>query len=131
VVDLEDAERDALTSNGAPFALAALPPEAEGARLVVAVLRRLVGRFAAQDVDDVHRTEALAGAVHAGEQLLRGERAIEGRRRIETGVAIAARRGGLAEIGEQAHASALGALAQAEHRVELRRLDALLRFTRL
>ena len=111
MVDLEDAECDALAHDGAPFAFAPLAADAEGAEPVVAALGGLVGRFAAQHVDDVHRTKALSGAVDAGEELLRRQRAIEGRRRIETGVAIAARRHGLAEIAKQAHAPAFGGLA--------------------
>src|SRR5439155_21861239 len=45
VVDLEDAECDALAHDGAPFALASLAADAEGAEPVVAALGGLVGRF--------------------------------------------------------------------------------------
>ena len=100
MVDFQQAERDALARDGAPFSVAALPAYGEGAQLIVAALRDFVGGFAAQHVDHVHRAEALARAVHAGEQLLRRQRAIEGRGCIETGVAVAAGRGGLAEISE-------------------------------
>src|SRR3954468_24705183 len=131
MIDFEQAERDALPDDGAPFARAALGADAECAQPLVAVLHRLVGALAAQHVDDVHRAEALAGAIYAGEELLCRDRAIEGRRRIEADVAVAARRDRLAEIAEQPRAAALGAFAKAEHRVELGRLDALLRLAGL
>src|SRR5213075_193471 len=91
----------------------------------------LAGGLASQHVDYVHRAEALAGAIDAGEELLCRDRAIEGRRRIEADVAVAARRDRLAEIAEQPGAAALGAFAKAEHRIELGRLDALLRLAGL
>ena len=54
------AERDQLAQDGAPLRLARSRADAEGAEPLVAVLRHLVGRLAAQHVDQVAGAEALA-----------------------------------------------------------------------
>jgi hypothetical protein len=64
-------------------------------------------------------TEALAGSVDARERLARGFGRIPGLRRIETGIAVSAGRAFLAEVMQQPHAPAAGALAEAEQRIEL------------
>src|SRR5687768_1081264 len=51
VIDLEQAVRDALPDDRAPFAAAALAADAEGAQLVVVALYHLGGGLAAQHVD--------------------------------------------------------------------------------
>src|SRR6185295_6228802 len=87
-------------------------------------LRDPVGDLAAQHVHEVHRTEALAGAVDGGERLARGLGGVPGLRRLEASIAIAARHALFAEVVEQPHAPASGRLAQAEERIELRERDA-------
>src|SRR6187455_1393408 len=69
--------------------------------------------------------KALAAAERARERLLRGDRAIPDYRRLEAGIAIAARRRCFAEIREQAHPPAGGRLAQAQQRIELGACHAL------
>ena len=60
------------------------------------------------------------------QRLARGVGRVPRLRRVEARVAVAARRGGLAEVREQLHAPALGRLAQAEQPVELGNLELVL-----
>src|SRR6186713_492233 len=69
--------------------------------------------------------KALAAAERARERLPRGDRAIPDYGRLETGIAITARRRGFAEIGEQAHTPTRGRLAQAQQGIELGACHAL------
>src|SRR5690606_33623087 len=116
-VDRDEPDRDALADHGAPFTVVELRADAEDAELVMAGARDALVRLAEQHVEQVLRAEALAGAVDAREQLLYGNGGVEGRRRFEAVVAVAApplRRVFLAEIGEQPGAPAAGGLGQAE-----------------
>ncbi len=90
-----------------------------------------LARLAAQHVDDMHGAEALTGAVDRRERLLRGDGRVPGLGRLEAGVAVAARSARLAEVGEQAHATAARRLAQAEQRIELGGADPLVFVARL
>src|SRR3954471_13222142 len=80
-----------------------------------------VGRPADQDIDQVHPSEPLPGAIGAGQQLLRDDLAVGETRRRQAAVAIAAlgSRGGLAEIAEQALTPAAGGFSEGDQRVEL------------
>jgi hypothetical protein len=80
---------------------------------------------AAQHVDHVAGGEALVDAVDRRQQLLHRHRGVEGHRRDQAGIAIAAGAGALAEVFEHAHAPAAERLAQAQHGVELVRQHAL------
>ena len=121
-VDLQQPARDELAEDVPPALGVELPADAEGRQPLVAEAAHLLGRLAAQQVDQVLGAEALAGAVDRRERLLRRNRRVEGRHRLEAGVAVAA--GGrhlLAEVAQQHLAPALGDLAVGEQRVELAR----------
>src|SRR4029078_2803807 len=106
---------------------------AEGAQPLVAELRDLLGRLAAQDVDQVADAEArparLLEPVDARERHPRRLARVPGRRRRAAVVARvlerAARRARFAEVGEQAQAPAVVRLGEREQRVELAALVAL------
>src|SRR5216117_3178920 len=95
------AERDQLPEHRAPLPFVAIFADAESGKPVVAELRDALGRPAEQHVDHVPRAEALAGAVDAGQSLLRDHRAVPDPRRIQAVVAVATRPARLAEVGEQ------------------------------
>ena len=96
------------------------------------MLAHLGGVLAAQHVDHVGGAEALAGAMDAGQELLRRHRAVPGLGRIEAAVAVAARpRVVLAKIGQQRRPSAGGDLAPAKQSVEPGPLNALMLLVRL
>ena len=77
--------------------------------------------LAAQHVDQVRGAEALAGAVHARQRLLRGYGAVPGLRRLQAVVAVAAVAPGSPRRSSPAAAwrRQRGGLAVAEQRVEL------------
>ena len=68
---------------------------------------------------------------YARQRHLRLTRGVPRRRRLEARIAVAARLALLAEVVQQPHAAARNRLAQPEQRVELRRLDALVRVVRI
>ena len=105
--------------------------QAEGRELVVAARQHLLVLAAAKHVDQMGDAEALAGAEHGGEQLLRRHGRVPGRLRVEAEIAIAAGLRLLAEIAEQGHAPAFRRLAEAQHGVELALLDELAGFRRV
>jgi hypothetical protein len=70
--------------------------------------------------------KALTGAQGCRQRLLRRHRAIPQQRRIETDIAVAARRRFLAKIVQQEYTPALRRFAIGEHAVELLPLDAFL-----
>ena len=74
----QEAARHQLAEDAAPAPDVELVPDAEGRQLVVAEAFDLLGLLAAQDVDQVLRAEALAGAVDRGEGLLRRDRRVPG-----------------------------------------------------
>ena len=90
---------------------------------------QLLGVGAGEHVDDVIQPHAevrgLLQPVDAGEEFLRGERAVKGLARGETVIAIAAIRlgKGLAEVLEQRGAAAAGAFRIVDHLPELRARD--------
>src|SRR3546814_12749042 len=59
-------------------------------------------------------------AVHSGKNLLRSHRAVPGLRRLQTGIAIAARGYFLVEISQQSLAPAVYCFAQAQIGIQLR-----------
>src|SRR5690606_37384293 len=82
-------------------------------------------RLAEQHVDQVAGAEALAGPDDRREELLGGEGAVEGRDRLEAGVAVAARAGELLpEVREQRPAAAAGRLAVGQERLQALALGA-------
>ncbi len=84
--------------------------------------------LAHQHVDQIVHAESLAGAMHAGQRLLRRFSGIPGLRRFDTGIAVAAgHRQRIIKVGQQRLAAAGGELAQTEHGIELVALDALAR----
>ncbi len=93
---------------------AVLPADAVGGKLVVPPAADFVGVRAGQHLDDVVQADAeaasLADAIDAGEEFLRGQRAVEGGARREAIVAAAAvvRRERLAEIAQQFGPAAAG-----------------------
>src|SRR4029079_4400569 len=93
--------------------------DAEYAQIVVAPLRDPVRGLAAQYVDQVAGTKALAGAEYARQGLARRLGGIPGLRRLQAGIAIAAMCALFAEIVEQSHASAACGLAQSQQRFKL------------
>ena len=121
-VGFEKSERNELAEYRAPLAVAEVRADVEGLELIVAEARDTLGRFSAQDVDQVAGAEALAGAINAGQRLLRRLGAVPhaaaASRQVSQLPQGAAR---LAEIVEQLHAAAAGGLAEAEQRVELAR----------
>src|SRR5262249_45914415 len=70
--------------------------------------------------------EALAGAHHGGQRLLRGYGAVDHFGALAAEIAIAARLGRFAEIGKQRLPPAARRFAQRDKRVEALPLDALL-----
>src|SRR5437899_9822558 len=106
------AERDELPEHRAPLSFVALGADAESGKPVVAELRDALGIPAEQYVDHVPRAEALAGAIDAGQRLLRGHRAVPYPRRIQAVVAVAARPARLAEVREHLDPAAAGGFGQ-------------------
>src|SRR6266516_8038275 len=106
------AERDELPEHCAPLSFVALGADAEGGKPVVTELRDAPFGAAEQHVDHVPCAEALAGAVDAGQSLLRDHRAVPYPRRIQAVVAVAAGPARLAEVGEQLDAAAAGGFGQ-------------------
>src|SRR6266704_644439 len=102
------AERDQLPEHRAPLSFVEVAADAESGKPVMAQLRYPPVRPAEQHVDHVPRAEALAGAIDAGQRLLRGHRAVPYPRRIQTVVAVTARPARLAEVGEQPDPAAAG-----------------------
>ena len=124
-LDRQHPLREELADHPAPLALGQLGADAEHAQLVVAELLDLRRALPEQDVDDLPGAEPLVPLAvqpeHRGEQLLRGDRAVPRLGRRQAGVAVAAGRRVLAEVGEQLHPAALDRLAQRQHRVEVLR----------
>jgi hypothetical protein len=88
--------------------------------------------IADQHVDQVMRAEALAGAVHRRQCLLRGDRAVPAGDRRAAIVAIAAGRMiALAEIAEEGLAPARHGLAKPDQRLGFLALDAALRLAQI
>src|SRR5262249_53605536 len=102
-----------------------------GRELIVSQPLHALGRIAAQHVDEMPGPKALAGAVDAGERLLRGFGAVPDARRVQAAVAVAAGRARFAEVSEHADATAAGGLRQADQRLELAVRDALVRLAGL
>src|SRR6266704_1952373 len=119
------AERDQLPEHRAPLSFVEVAADAESGKPVMAELRYPPVRPAEQHVDHVPRAEALAGAIDAGQRLLRGHRAVPYPRRIQTVVAVTARPARLAEVGEQPDAATAGGLGQSNQRIELAHRRAL------
>ena len=114
MVDMQHVMRYQLPEHGTPGLFIEFGADAEGAEILVAPLQHALGVAAQQNIDDMHGAKTLAGAIHAGQGLARRFGAIPHLRRIKAGIAIAAALGGFTEIGQQAHAAAGGALAQAK-----------------
>src|SRR3569833_2939207 len=86
----EQAARDELAEHAAPFGAAEFLADTEGAELVAAETADAVVVLAHQYIDQIIHAEALAGAVHAGEGLLRRHGRVPGLGRMQAGVTIAA-----------------------------------------
>lgn len=131
VIDGEITERDELPEDRPPFGFGQFGADAERAETLVTALQHLFGTPATQHFDQMARAEIEAAralrAEHARQRHLRLTRRVPCRRRLEAGVAIAARAARLAEVRKEAHPAARCRLAQPEQRVELRRLNALVR----
>src|SRR3990172_2040615 len=79
---------DQLAIEIAPFALIEFIADAVGAHLVVTEAGDAFILLAKQYIHQIADAEALAGAVDAGQRLLRGAGGIPGFGRLETGVAV-------------------------------------------
>ncbi len=88
-VHAQVATGDELTEHAAPFGGGKILADAVGAEPVVAEAPDALVLLPAQHVDQIIDAETLAGAVDAGQGLLRGQGGIPGLRRIEAGVAVA------------------------------------------
>src|SRR5690606_31124519 len=131
-VHLEQPGRHQLPEHAAPLLRVEVVADAMGAEPVVAELPDPGGVGAAQDVGEVGRAEALAGAVHAGQGLARGLGAVPGLGRGQAVVAVAAAaRVRLAEPAEQRLPAAGGGFAVADQRIELAALEPLALLARL
>ena len=130
-IGAHEAADDQLAQQRPPLPVVRVGADAEGGEIVVAVLKNFRGRLAAQHVDDVRGAEALTGAHDAGHQLLRRHRAVEGARRRQANVAVAAlRRRLFAEVAKQRGAATGRDFAPAEQRVQLAAFDAFVLFVR-
>src|SRR4051812_39769634 len=99
-IDRYQPVRDELPHDRAPCVAVVLLADAPGGELVMAEAPDALVLLAEQDRDDVRLAEALAGSIDAGEQLLRGYRAVERLGRREADVAIAAGPAVVAEIAQ-------------------------------
>src|SRR5690606_8091197 len=97
----EEALGEQLPHDAPPLLLGELRADAERAQLVVAMLPHPLRLATEQDVDELAGAEPLVALPlephDGGEQLLGGDGAVEGLRRREAGVAVAARLAVLAE----------------------------------
>ena len=131
-VRLEQARRDELPEQAAPLAAVELAADAMDREPVVAQRAHALGVGAEQHVDDMRRAEALARAVDRRERLAHGLGRVAAARGLEADVAVPAGLGqALAEMGQQHLAPAGRGLREADQRVELRVLDALLHIARV
>jgi hypothetical protein len=87
---MQQAGGEQLAEHRTPRRLVEVGAGAEGRQLAMVELLDLLGRLAAQDVDQVAGAEALAGAQRGRHGLLRGHRAVPHFGRFEAGVAVAA-----------------------------------------
>ena len=90
-IHAEQSARDELAKDATPGGRTEFRADAEGRDPVVTEAADPLVVLAQQHVDQIHHTKALAGAVHAGQRLLRRQRRIPGFRRREAVVAVAAR----------------------------------------
>ncbi len=126
-IDGEMALRDELAEHRLPFVLGEIGADPEGLQAVMAELLHPVVHLAEQHVDEMPDAEALAGAEHRRQRLLRRDEPVPHADRLQADVAIAAARMFvLAEIAQQHLAAAARRLAIAEERVQLLPLDAAL-----
>src|SRR3954466_8673858 len=102
------AQRYQLPQGGAPLPIVQFAPHSENGDLVVPELLDALGCAPNQDIDQVHRAEALSGPIGAGQQFLGDDLTVTKLRRRHAVIAIAAsdisRR--FAEVSEQPGASA-------------------------
>jgi hypothetical protein len=115
-----------LAENRTPFPPVVLLADAEGRQAIVAEFFYRFAVLADENVDQVLGAEALAGAHHGGECLLRRDRSVDHLGAVAAEIAIAARVARLSEIGEQRLPAAARRLAQRDERVEPLAVDALL-----
>src|SRR5580704_11119209 len=94
-------------------------------------LKQFLGSATAQDIDQVAGAEVkatcLVSPVHTRQRHLRLACCVPRFRRFKARIAIAARLACFAKVAEQAYAPAGGSLAEAEQRIELAALHALVR----
>jgi len=127
------AQCDELAQHHAPLSFAEVRADPERAQAGVVVLRDLLGRLAAQHIDQVSRPEALSvvlvKAVDARQGLASGLGGVPGGWRVLAVVAgilvSAAGVAFLTEIRQQSHATAVVGLCQRQQGIELAALPAL------
>ena len=130
-VHTQQAPRDELAEHAPPGRRVQLRADAERADRIVAEAADTFVVLPEQHIDQVHDAKALTGAMHARERLLGDHRRVPGFRLGEAGVAVAAGlRQRLAEVGQQRLPAAAREFAQAQHRIQLVPLDALVRVVR-
>ena len=112
----ERAGGEELADDRRPGVARAVAADAEGLQLIVAVAADGVGRLADEQIGDMGGAEALSGAHHGGEHLLRVDGRVVAGGAVAAEVAMAAGRRRLAEIGEQRLAAAKRRLAEVDHR---------------
>ena len=117
-----------LTENRAPFLLAVFLADAEGRQAGVAEFDDRFGILAEQDVGQMLGPESLAGAHDSRQGLLRRDRAVDHLGAVTAEIAMAARLGGLPEIGQQRLPAAPRRFAERDQRIEALAVDALLFF---
>ena len=131
-IDVKQTPGDQLTVQPPPLGSVEFIADAVSADLIVTKTLYPVVGLAQQHIDQVADAEALAGAVHTGERLLRRHRGVPCLRRGEAGIAVAAGFIHLvAEVGQQRLAAAAGELAVAQHALQLLCLDAFVRLIRI
>src|SRR5258706_854960 len=81
-IGFETAERDQLPEYRAPLLVGQICADVEGLELIVAEALHALSRIAAQHVDQMPRTETLAGAIDARERFLRRRSAVAHARRV-------------------------------------------------
>ena len=117
------AQRHDLAGHGMPLARRQIAANAEGRKLLVAMSEDLLRFLAAQHVDQVRGPEAMTGAHRAGQELLRLDAAVEGLRRTQAIVAVAAgARIVLAEVRQKRRTPTAGDLAPGHQRLQPRPL---------
>src|SRR3954451_8197772 len=100
-LERDDAGALQLAEDRAPLVLVVLLADAEGGQPLVAEFENGLGLLAAEEIDQMLGAEALAGTGDGRKRLLRSDSAVDDFGTFKTDVAIAARLGVFAEIGEQ------------------------------